>query len=562
MDAANRKAADTLIFMGELLEIKGEDPYKIRAFYRAAEEVGRLPRSVAGMSDEELREIRGVGKAIAQKIQDIVSTGTFPELEEVKATIPPTLLELLEVPGVGPKTVNRLWKKLGVLTLDDLERAARGHRIRAVSGFGEKKEADILQAIQLHRSRSRRMTLPEAGQVVAKVTAVLQPGTFAVAGSYRRGKSTIGDIDIVSTEHPQTLRQRLLSVSEELIDEGERRTSIRVLGQRVDIRFAEPRQCGSMLLYLTGSKNFNIRLREIAIGKGWRINEYGIEEREAGGLREFDTEHTMFAALGMDYIHPHLREDRGEIALARAHALPRVLEDADIRGDLHVHTQMSDGHLTLEEVAHLGAGAGYEYILVSDHSASLGIAKGLDAVALERQRKEIDAVNDRSRCTLLHGIEVDIAADGSLTLPNHALATLDLVIASVHGGLKQDPDVMTRRVITAIENEHVDIIGHPTGRLLGERPPAAMDMERVIDAAAENGTALEVNASPHRLDLDDDQIKNARDRGVKLSLGTDAHDAAELQFMRFGVITARRGWCRREDVLNTMSLGDLRTWSS
>jgi DNA polymerase (family 10) len=562
MDAANRKVADTLIFMGELLEIKGEDPYKIRAFYRAAEEIGRLPRSVAGMSGEELREIRGVGKAIAQKIQDIVSTGTFPELEDVKSTIPPALLELLAVPGVGPKTVNRLWKKLGVLTLDDLERAARGHRIRAVSGFGEKKEADILQAIQLHRSRSRRMTLPEAEQVVAKVTAVMQPGTFAVAGSFRRGKSTVGDIDIVSTEMPQALRQRLLSVSEELIDEGERRTSIRVLGQRVDIRFTDKRQCGSMLLYLTGSKNFNIRLREIAIGKGWRINEYGIEEREAGGLREYDTEEKMFAALGMDYVHPHLREDRGEIALARAHALPRFLELADIRGDLHVHTQMSDGHLTLGEVARMGADAGYEYILVSDHSASLGIAKGLDAAALENQRTEIDAVNAESRCTLLHGIEVDIAVDGSLTLPDRVLAALDLVIASVHGGLRQDPDVMTRRIITAIENEHVDIIGHPTGRLLGERPPAAMDMERVIDAAAENGTALEVNASPHRLDLDDDQIKNARDRGVKLSLGTDAHDAAELQFMRFGVVTARRGWCRREDVLNTMSLADLRAWSS
>lgn len=420
----------------------------------------------------------------------------------------------------------------------------------------------MLQAIQLHRSRSRRMTLLEAEKVIAKITAVMQPGTFAVAGSYRRGKSTIGDIDIVSTEHPQALRQRLLAASDELIDEGERRTSVRVDGQRVDIRFTDKRQCGSMLVYLTGSKNFNIRLREIAIGKGWRINEYGIEEREAGGSREYETEEEMFAALGMSYVHPHQREDRGEIALALRHALPEFLHAAEIRGDLHVHTTMSDGHHTPAQIAEKGAQKGYEYILITDHSASLGIAEGLDTAGLESQRRAIDAVNTDSSCTLLHGVEVDIAADGSLALPNSALSALDLVIASVHGGFRQEPDVMTRRIITAIENEHVDIIGHPTGRMLGERPASAMDMERVIDAAAENGTALEINASPYRLDLDDEQVKNARDQGVKLALGTDAHDIEELQFMRFGVITARRGWCRKEDILNTMTLGELKEWAS
>jgi DNA polymerase (family 10) len=270
----------------------------------------------------------------------------------------------------------------------------------------------------------------------------------------------------------------------------------------------------------------------------------------------------MFAALGMSYVPPDLRENRGEIELALSHTLPEFLTTADIRGDLHVHTAMSDGHLSPSQVAEAGMRAGYEYILISDHSASLGITRGLDAAGLESQRKEIDAVNADSSCTLLHGVEVDIAADGSLTLPNSALAALDLVIASVHGGFRQDQDIMTRRIITAVENEHVDIIGHPTGRLLGERPSYDIDLPRVIEAAAESGTALEINASPHRLDLDDQQVKNARERGVMLSIGTDAHDADEVQFMRYGVITARRGWCRREDLLNTKTLDELRAWYS
>lgn len=561
MEEINSRAAALLALMGELLEISGEDTFKVRAYYRASEEIRRLTRSIDGMSEEELLQVSGIGRAIAKKLQEIVRTGTFHELEEVRKRIPSTLLEILQLEGVGPKTVRRLWKELQVETLEDLEKAARAHRIRGLKGFGERKEREILEAIQHHRKEGRRMTRDEADAIISMIASAFEGSVFQVAGSYRRGKSTLGDLDIVTTGSPSAVNQRLRRTGCETIEEGESRTSVRCREQRVDIRFARREEYGTMLLYLTGSKNFNIRLRELALQRGMKLNEYGMEEKERGETRRFATEEEIFAFFGMDCIPPEIREDAGEIEAAMAHRLPRLLGEREIRGDLHVHSSWSDGHLSLDQLAEAGAERHYQYMLCSDHSSTLGIAHGLDAEAVRRQISEIERVNRDSACTLLSGIEVDILADGTTGLPPDVLKDLDLVIASIHSGFKQDRDVMTRRIIRAIENEHIDIIGHPTGRILGQREPYDVDMERVIEAAGDGGKALEINASPYRLDLDDIFIKEARDRGVALSIGTDAHSAHELAYMKYGIMVARRGWCRPSDVLNTRDIRELLEFS-
>jgi len=563
MVRSNREIAERLRFMAQLLEVTGEeDIFKVRAYERAAKHLEELPTPVADLDEEARLAIPGIGAKIASKIASIIETGTFSELEELRAKIPPTLPELLKLEGVGPKTVHTLWMKLRVESVDDLEKAARSRRIRAVKGFGEKKESEFLRSIARYRGAATRMTREEADAVVSKATSVLTPGKFEVAGSYRRGKSTVGDIDIAVAEAPRTVNSRVRSVADEIIAAGNEKTSIRCLGRQVDFRFAEPGSFGSMLLYLTGSKEFNIHLREIAIGKGLRLNEYGLEDREGGGLHAFPDEKSLFSFLGLPFFPPEIREDRGEIELALTGQLPVLVEEKAIRGDLHVHTTATDGHLTLAEYAAAGTELGYEYLLVSDHTATLGVTHGLDADGVKAQTKEIEQVNRNDGCQLLAGIEVDIMADGTLGLPDRVLADLDLVVASVHSGLHQEKDVMTRRILTAVSSEHVDILGHPTGRMFPSRPAYGVDMDRIMEAAKDAGTALEINASPYRMDLDDPQIREARDRGVKLSIGTDAHSRKELGHIRHGVILARRGWCGPGDVLNTLGREALLRWAS
>jgi DNA polymerase (family 10) len=563
MAISNREIAERLRFMAQLLEVIGEeDVFKVRAYERAAKRLEELPSPVSELDEAALLAIPGIGSGIAKKISEIEKTGTFSELEELRAKIPASLPELLELEGVGPKTVHTLWMKLGIQSVADLERAARQRRIRAVKGFGEKKEAEFLRSIERHRAAAGRMTRDQADAVVARATSVLTPGKFEVAGSYRRGKSTVGDIDIVTMEPPQAVNARARTIADEIIMAGNEKTSIRCMGQQVDFRFTEPGSFGAMLLYLTGSKEFNIRLRGIAIEKGLKLNEYGLEERAGGGLHTFPDEASLFAYLGLPFIPPEIREDHGELQRALAGDLPVLVEPAAIRGDLHVHTTATDGRMTLAELAAAGSGLGYEYILVSDHSATLGITHGLDPDGVKAQAREIEAINRASPCRLLHGIEVDILADGSLGLPDRLLAGLDLVVASVHSALHEEKDPMTRRILTAMANEHVDIIGHPTGRLFPSRPAYEVDMDRLIDAAKATGTALEINASPWRMDLDDPHVREARDRGVRLSLGTDAHDTGELGHMRHGVTLARRGWCGPGDVLNTLDREALLRWAS
>ncbi|MDO9539998.1 MAG: DNA polymerase/3'-5' exonuclease PolX [Methanocalculus sp.] len=553
----NAEVARMLDTIAELLLVIGDNPFKIRAYQRAAETVRRTVQPVAGMSRGELVAVDGIGKAIAEAILSIAETGTCNELESLKEKIPPGLPELLELDTVGPKTVQKLWSHLNITSLTELEAAARGRRIRSLRGFGEKKEEDILRAITVYKNRSGRMLISEAEEIAEAITAHLTPGTYAIAGSLRRGRSTVGDIDIVTTEPAGAVNPHLRAIANEMIDEGTKKTSIFYRGKRVDIRFADPSEFGATLLYLTGSKEFNIRLRERAIASGMQLNEYGLLNKRTKEMIRCATEDEVFTLLGLAFIPPELREDRGEVRRAEAKTLPRLLEPSEIKGDLHAHTKGSDGVLTVAELAEMGDRLGYEYILCSDHSASLGVARGLSPEAVREQAHLIEMANRDHTCQILAGIEVDIMTDGSLGLPDEVLEGLDCVIASVHSSLHQDADTITRRVIRAMESEHVDIIGHPTGRLLGRREPSVIDIPRIIEAARETGTALELNASPHRLDLDDIYLKTANESGVQIAIGTDAHGPEDFASMRYGVITARRGWCRAGDILNTKTLQEL-----
>ncbi|SCL74178.1 DNA polymerase/3'-5' exonuclease PolX [Methanoculleus chikugoensis] len=534
----NRDVAERLALMARLLGIAGEDRYRIAAYERAARQIDRLSLPVAGLDEEELTRIPGIGERIAGQIREIAATGTFGELKDLQAAIPGSVVELLAVAGVGPRTLHILYTKLGIRNLDDLEQAVKGHRLRALSGFGAKKEETIRRGIEQFRQRSNRMTRPQADAVLADVAAALPDGRYMVAGSYRRGSSTVGRLAIVVAGNGTAAGDR---ISTDAV---------------VDVRFTEPGRCGTALLCATGSAGFLERLGQVAARQGYRLTPDGLVETANGRLQEFASEEEVFSFLGMEPVPPELREDRGEIKLALRHALPDLVDLSDVRGDLHAHTTWSDGRQSLEDVAEAGERRGYEYIAITDHSSRVR------AEALLKQQAEIERVNRRHDCRLLAGSEVDIKSDGTLGYENRVLADLDLVIASVHSGFSQDQDVLTRRILTAMENEHVDIIGHPTGRLLGRRPPYAVDLERVIAHAAATGTALEINASPHRLDLEDIYILQAKKEGVKLAAGTDAHRNGEFSNMRYGILMARRGWCTPDDVLNTLPLSALLEWTS
>lgn len=553
----NAEVAGVLERIADLLQVIDDNPFKVRAYQRAAESVRRCLHPVSAMSRDELLAVEGIGKATSDAILQIQETGTSSELESLMEKVPPELPELLELNGVGPKTVRKLWTHLNITSLANLEAAARGRRIRSLRGFGEKKETEILKNIAIYQNRSGRMLISEALEIAGAITALLPPGTSTCAGSLRRKRSTIGDIDIVTTESAKAVNPRLREAASEVIDEGMKKTSVFFRGKRVDVRFASPDEYGATLLYLTGSKDFNIRLRERANRFGLQLNEYGLLDKKSGELHRCATEEEVFRRLGLAFIPPELREDRGEVAAAEAGTLPVLVEETDIKGDLHAHTRGSDGSMTVAELASYGDGIGYEYILCSDHSASLGVARGLSPEGLKQQAHEIEMANREHTCQILAGIEVDILTDGTLGLPDPVLADLDCVIASVHSSLHQEEDVITRRMMLALENEHVDILGHPTGRLLGRRESAAVDILRILEAAAETGTAVELNASPHRLDLDDIYLKRAHELGVKIAIGTDAHGPDDLASMRYGVMTARRGWCRSRDILNTLHRTEL-----
>ncbi len=561
----NREVAEILRQIADMLEIKGEVIYKAMAYRRAADNILNLGRDINEVWREgKLREIPGVGKSLAEKLDELLRTGRLEYYEQLKEEIPPGVVAMLAIPEVGPKTAKLLFEKLGLTSVAEVERAAREGKLRTLPGLGEKSERKILAGIEALHRRSERIPLGTAWPVAQEILAALRQVRGVVqaeaAGSLRRMRATVGDIDLlVASADPEPVMDRFVSlplVAEVSLRGPTKCTVILQNGLQVDLRVLPPERYGSLLQYFTGSKDHNVALRELALKQGLSLSEYGFKRdgEEILCPREEDVYHT----LGLEWIPPELRENRGEIEAAGRGQLPKLVELGDIQGDLHVHTNWSDGAASLEEMARAARARGYRYLVISDHTKSLGVARGLTPERLRQQRAEIERLNATfSDFRVLQGAEVEIKADGSLDFPDEVLAELDVVIASVHSGLRQERERITARLISAMRNPHVDIIGHPSGRILGQREASAVDMDELLRVAAETGTCLEVNAQPVRLDLDDVHIRRAIEMGVKLAINTDAHGVGGLEVMRYGVATARRGWAEAKDVINTRPLEEL-----
>jgi DNA polymerase (family 10) len=573
----NAEIAKVFFDVADLLDLKGENVFKIRAYQKAARSIEHSSVELEQLVKEgrDLREIPGVGEAIQQKIQDLVNTGKLKLYEDLKKEFPAGITALLDIPGVGPKTANLLANELGISSIDELEAAIVSGRVSKLYRMGDKTAENILHNIQALRSKDRRIPIGEALSIVDEIKAQMKyvPGlkNLVAAGSLRRFRETIGDIDLMGTaSEPEAVIEAFskLSLVKEVIGRGPTKASVRVAGGlQVDLRIVEHEAFGSLLQYFTGSKEHNIVLRQRTLRQGLSLSEYGITVMKTGKLEKYATEEAFYKRLGLQYIAPEIREATNEIELAAKGQIPRLIEEADIKGDLHVHTDWSDGRDSLRDVVKAAVERGYEYIGVTDHSHALGITRGLDAERLNRQINEIHELNgELNGIRVLSGMEVDIHADGTLDMPDEVLAPLDFVIASVHSGFNESKGKMMARIIKAMENPHVDMYAHPTCRLLPGREPVAVDMEELFKTARTTGTILEINASPGRLDLKDTHIFRARELGVKLVISTDTHAAEHLRFIRFGIGIARRGWCQAKDVLNTLPfegfMGKLKAQSS
>lgn len=563
--------------IASLLEIKGEVIFKIRAYSRAAESLRSLGENIHTVAAEKrLDEIPGVGKAISEKIQELLDTGSLGFLERLEAEIPPTLLELLEVPDLGPRKVALFWKELGVTDLAGLEAAARDGRLRGLPGMGAKSETRIIAGIEALSRRTDRMT---QGTAVAHAERWLewlreQPGVLRAetGGSLRRMKETIGDLDLVAVvegagqegAEPEVMKRFINHPEvERVLGQGPVKSSVELKGGvRIQLWIARPERFGSLWLYATGSKQHNVHLRELALKKKLSLSDRGLENPD-GSITEYADEETLYKALDMPWMPPEMREDRGEVEAALKNKLPRVIEAADMRAELHCHSNWSDGVTSIAGMARAAKARGLTILAITDHAAYMGITGGVTAETLPKQRAELErAQKEVDGVHLLHGVEVDITAEGSLALPDEALAELDIVIASLHVSLRQPRETVTARLLRAIRNPHVDIIGHPSGRLLPNREGADLDWEAVLNEAKEHGVALEINASPQRLDLNDVYARRAIELGIPLSINTDAHAPGMLEEVRFGLSVARRAWAAPENVINTWSLEKLNAWLS
>ncbi|MCL6554919.1 MAG: DNA polymerase/3'-5' exonuclease PolX [Burkholderiales bacterium] len=552
--------------IADLLEIQDANPFRVRAYRNAARTIGEYGREVAEIlaGGGKLPKLPGIGADLAAKIEEIATTGRSRFLEELRAQLPPTITQLLSIPGLGPKRVKMLYDSLQVETLDQLAKAAEAGRIRELPGFGEKTERAILEAIRAHASQSRRYSIAVATQYAQSLVAHLRKGPgvrqAVVAGSFRRAKETVGDLDIlVTAASGPPVMTHLLAYDEiaDVLSHGETRSSVVLKsGIQVDVRVVPEESFGAALHYFTGSKPHNIAIRKLGQERGLKINEYGVfrgERRIAG-----ETEESVFAAVGLPWIPPELREDRGEIEAARAGRLPQLVELKALRGDLHVHSKASDGRHTLRELAEEAHRRGWQYLAITDHSPRLAVTHGLDAKRLMQQMEEIDRLNETLKgIRLLKGIEVDILEDGSLDLADSLLKELDLVVAAVHSHFNLPREQQTRRILRAMDHPHFTLLAHPSGREIGGRPPMDVDMERIIRHARERGCYLELNAQPERLDLTDIHCQLAKAEGVLVSINSDAHTLLDFDHLRFGVGQARRGWLEAKDVLNTRSLKEL-----
>jgi len=567
----NRELADVFTLIADLLEIKGEIVYKTLAYRKAAESLAGLGRDVNEYWKEgKLQEIPGVGKAIAEKIDELLRSGKLEFLENLKREVPPSLAEWLKVPSLGPKKAALIWKTLNITTLSQLEAAARQGRLRDLPGLGLKSEAAILAGIESLARRSARLPLGRAYPLAQEIVAALRgvKGVVAVqpAGSLRRMRSTIGDIDIlVAAAHSSAVMEAFVNLPRvaRVLSKGETKSSIEFSdGTRAQVWVHPPERFGTALQYATGSKDHNVRLRQLALEQGWSLSEHALARSDGSRERLCATEEEVYATLGLAWIPPELREDRGEVEAARAGRLPALIELEDVHADLQVHSTWSDGKLSMLEMARAAARRGMKVIAFTDHSVSLGVTGGLSMEDHRRQKAEIERIQRElgEEIRVLHGSEVEIKADGSLDYPDEFLATLDVVVASLHTALRQPRQKITQRVIRALRNPHVDILGHPTGRLLPDREGADLDMEAVLQAAAECGVALEINAHPARLDLDDVYARRAKELGIPLSINTDAHAEADLDLLLYGVAMARRAWLTKEDVINAWPLEKLLRW--
>jgi len=554
--------------IADLLELKGENVFKIRAYQRAARTFEHLPKEIEVMLEEgeDLQAIPGIGEAIAKKTIELVNTGKLRVYEELKAELPEGITTLLEIPGIGPKTANRLSTELGIKSADELEEAIKDGRVAKMFRLGDKTADNILQQIQALRRKDQRIPIGEALPVVDEILNALRtlPGVknLTAAGSLRRFRETVGDIDLMGTaDNPEEVINAFVALPKvsEVLAKGPTKASVILPGGlQADLRMVEHDSFGSLLQYFTGSKQHNVTLRTREQKKGLKLSEYGITDTSTDKLEKFATEEKFYRRLGLQYIPPEIREDQGEIELAEKGKIPRLVELSDIKGDMHVHTDWSDGHDSIEAMAKAAKALGYQYLAITEHSAGRGIAHGLNEERLRQQIDEIKRLNKQLKgIRLLTGIEVDIRANGSIDLPDELLADLDIVIAAIHSAMTQSEDQITRRILGAIENPHVDVIAHPTCRILGEREPVAIDLEAVFRAAVKHNKALEINAMPSRLDLKDIHVYRARELGVKLIMGTDSHSIAHLGLMRFGVGVARRGWCQPKHILNTRPLEDI-----
>jgi len=564
----NVEVAAILYEVADLLELKGVR-FKPQAYRRAALAIETLPESVADVAREgDLDEIPGVGRAIAAKIREILETGSLGYLSALREEIPEGVQHLTRIEGIGPKKAIALSRELGVRTVDDLEAAATAGRIRDLPGFGEKTEANILASIRVSRTAQERRLLgeilPVAREIERRLASLPSVRRVSLAGSIRRRKETIGDVDIlVTSPRPDDVMEAFATLPgvERVLVRGPTKTSVALsTGIQVDLRVVVDEHFGAALQYFTGSKEHNIALRRLAIARGWRLNEYGLIDLETGRAVAGEDEAGIYRALGLAWIEPELREDRGEVEAARAGTLPDLVGYDAIRGDLHVHTRWSEGAHSIEEMAQAARSLGYEYIAICDHAESLRIARGLSPARLADQMREIERINRESdgEFTVLSGTECNIGMDGTLDLPDSLLADLDVVVASVHSGFKQSEKEMTERVLAAMQNEHVDTVGHPTGRILLSREPYRLDLAAVFDAAAALGVLMEINAFPGRLDLSDVNARAALEAGVRFSVASDAHRRENLRYMELGVATARRGWLTAGDIANTRPLSELR----
>ncbi len=566
----NAEVAKRLYEMAEMLEFKGEENvFKIKAYQKAARHIEELEEDINVLrKKDELGNIPGVGEAIEAKIKEMLDTGTFKAFEEVRHEIPEEIDEITAVQGIGPRTAHLLYTRLGVKDLEGLLKAAEEHRIRRIPGMGVKTEENILTAVkrQVAEGNIGRFPLGVALPVAEEISKKLVDGTLIrevrITGSIRRWKDTVGDIDLIArSDDPEKAIEAFTRMDnvQKVLEKGNTKGSAIYQGNiQVDLRIVKDDAFGSLLQHFTGSKEHNVKLRKIALAKGLHFSEYGLKNAVTGEQMPCSTEQEQYEMLGLQFIPPEMREDRGEIEAAMEKKIPQLIEIGDIKGDLHVHSNWSDGKNTIEEMALAARFLGYEYIAISDHSGSSKIANGLSEKRLLEHITEIERLNERIEgIRILSGTECDILTDGKLDYSNELLEQLDIVVVAVHGSVEQDSKTMTQRIVTALENEYVHILAHPTGRKFGKRLPFEMDMEKIMDTALEHGKILEINSAPQRLDLNDKYSMMSREMGIKLAINTDTHSPDQFANIRYGVGTARRAWVTPADVINTLHLKDM-----